>query len=67
MLNNKLNIMEQKDFQIFTKLQELQTLIKKESSLKQLCKVNKIKLICYSSQYKKRYFKSNRRGMQKFI
>ena len=44
MLNNKLNLMEQKDFQVFTKLQELQTLIKKESSLKQLCKVNKIKL-----------------------
>lgn len=41
-LNNKLNLMEQKDFQVFTKLQELQTLIKKESSLKQLCKVIKL-------------------------
>ena len=59
--------MEQNEFQLFSKLQELQTLIKKESPLKQLCKVNKIKLLCYSSQYKKRYFKSNRRGMQKFI
>jgi len=59
--------MEQNEFQVFTKIQELQTLIKKESSLKQLCKVNKIKLIYYSSQYKKRYFKSNKRGMQQFI
>jgi predicted GIY-YIG superfamily endonuclease len=67
MLINKLNIMEQNEFQVFAKLQELQTLIKKESSLKQLCKVNKIKLIYYSSQYKKRYFKSDKRRMQKFI
>ena len=59
--------MEQNEFQVFSKLQELQTLIKKESPLKQLCKVNKIKLIYYSSQYKERYFKSNKRGMQKFI
>ena len=59
--------MEQNEFQVFTKIQELQTLIKKESSLKQLCKVNKIKLIYYSSQYKKRYFKSNKRRMQQFI
>ena len=36
--------MEQNEFQVFSKLQELQTLIKKESPLKQLCKVNKIKL-----------------------
>jgi hypothetical protein len=35
--------MEQNEFQVFSKLQELQTLIKKESALKQLCKVNKIK------------------------
>lgn len=29
--------MEIKDFDVFTKFQELQTLLKKESSLKQLC------------------------------
>jgi len=49
--------MEKNEFQVFAKLQELQTLIKKESSLKQLCKVNKINLLYYSSQHKKKHFR----------
>ncbi len=31
---------EKMEFNVFNKLQELQTLIKKESSLKQLCKIS---------------------------